>query len=217
MIDVLVTVVPLILVAVAAWVIRGRRMPHALSEPGGRRVLFPFLGRELSMPALEAALRLAKAEHATLVPVYLAEVPLHLSLDCPLPRQSAVAMALLDAVEQRARRYDVPVDTRIEKGRDSRHALRQMLAHERYDRIVLAAETASGGDGFTPEETAWMLANAPGEIVVLRPDRTHSHTVRQKLARIARRGTLSESVRERRVPERHTPEQPPASTASRAA
>lgn len=169
--DVLLTVVPLVLVAVAAWVLRGRRMRRALPPPGPGRVLFPFRGRELSVPALESALRLARAEHATLVPVYLAEVPLHLSLDCALPRQSAFALALLDAVEQRARRFEVPVDTRIEKGRDARHALRQMLRHERYDRIVLAAATAAGGDGFTPAETAWLLANAPGEIVVLRPAR----------------------------------------------
>ncbi|MDO8213861.1 universal stress protein [Conexibacter sp. CPCC 206217] len=195
MTDVLVTVVPLMLAAAAAWAIRGHRIQRAVPDLGGRRVLFPFLGKELSMPALEAALRLARAEHATLVPVYLAEVPLHLALDCPLPRQSAVALALLDAVEQRARHYGVAVDTRIEKGRDSRHALREMLAHERYDRIVLAAETASGGDGFTPEETAWLLANAPGEIVVLRPDRAHTQTFRERLARGGGRRAPSRSAR----------------------
>ncbi|MDW5597577.1 universal stress protein [Conexibacter stalactiti] len=171
MIDLLVTLALLAIGATAAWIVRGRRAARALPALGPGRVLFPFLGRELSLPALEAALRLARAEQATLVPVYLAEVPLHLSLDCALPRQSAVALALLDAVEQRARRFGVPVDTRIEKGRDSRHALRQMLRHERYDRIVVAAETGAGGDGFTPGETAWLLANAPGEIVVVRPDR----------------------------------------------
>jgi hypothetical protein len=187
MTDVLMTVVPLVLVAAAAWILRGRRLQRAVPEPGASRVLFPFLGKELSLPALEAALRLARAENATLVPVYLAEVPLHLPLDCALPRQSATALALLDAVEQRARPFGVPVDTRIEKGRDLRHALREMLAHERYDRIVLAAETASGGDGFTPEETAWLLANAPGEIVVLRPDRAHTQTVHERLARVAMR------------------------------
>lgn len=158
-----------------AWIVRGRRARRGLPAIGPRRVLFPFLGRSLSEPALHAALRLARAEGATLVPVYLAEVPRHLPLDCALPRQSAVALALLDAVEQDARRCGVPVDARIEKGRDARHALREMMAHERYDRIVLAAETASGGDGFSPDETAWLLANAPGEIVVLRPDRVNGN------------------------------------------
>lgn len=173
MIDVIATVVPLVLAAALAWWVRGRRAQREAPVPGPRRVLFPFLGRSLSRPALEAALRLARAEGATLVPVYLAEVPRHLPLDVALPRQSGVALALLESVEQRANRCGVPVDSRIERGRDSRHALREMLAHERYDRIVLAAETASGGDGFSPDETAWLLANAPGEIVVLRPDRVN--------------------------------------------
>jgi nucleotide-binding universal stress UspA family protein len=204
MTDVLVTIVPLVLVAAAAWFIRGHRIHRATPAPGARRVLFPFLGKELSIPALEAALRLARAENGTLVPVYLAEVPLHLALDCPLPRQSAVALALLDAVEQRARRFGVPVDTRIEKGRDSRHALREMLEHEQYDRIVVAAETASGGDGFTPEETAWLLANAPGEIVVLRPDRAHNQTVRDRLARVAGRRSEWASARDRSAPQTAT-------------
>jgi universal stress protein family protein len=167
--DLLVTLGSLIAVAALGWVARGwiaRR--RAVPTPGPRRILFPFLGRSLSPPALEAALRLARAEHATLVPVYLAEVPRHLPLDVALPRQSAVALALLDTVEQRAHRCGVAVDARVERGRDARHALRQMLAHERYERIVLAAET-TGGDGFAPDETAWLLSHAPGEIVVLRP------------------------------------------------
>lgn len=170
MTDALVTLVALLVVAALGWIARGwiaRR--RSVPAPGPNRILFPFLGRSLSRPALESALRLARAEQATLVPVYLAEVPRYLPLDVALPRQSAVALALLDAVEQRAHRCGVPVDARIERGRDARHALRQMLAHERYERIVLAAETNGGGDGFAPEETAWLLENAPGEIVVLRP------------------------------------------------
>ncbi|ADB49159.1 hypothetical protein Cwoe_0726 [Conexibacter woesei DSM 14684] len=173
--DVVITLASLAAAAAIAWVVRGRRARNGVPAPGPRRVLFPFLGRSLSKPALQAALRLARAEGATLVPVYLAEVPRHLPLDCALPGQSAVALALLDAIEQDARRCGVPVDARIEKGRDSRHALREMMAHERYDRIVLAAETANGGDGFSPDETAWLLANAPGEIVVLRPDRVNGN------------------------------------------
>lgn len=169
--DLLFSVAALALAAATAWWLRGRRARREAPPPGPNRVLFPFLGRSLSRPALAAALRLAHAEQATLVPVYLAEVPRHLPLDVALPRQSGIALGLLEAVEQQATRCGVAVDARIERGRDARHALREMLAHERYDRIVLAAETPAGGDGFTPDETAWLLANAPGEIVVLRPAR----------------------------------------------
>jgi nucleotide-binding universal stress UspA family protein len=164
----LAVLLPVALAAVAAWLARGRRASRALPAPGPRRVLFPFLGHALSTPALEAALRLARAEGATLVPVYLAQVPLNLPLDTPLPRQSDRALTLLEAVEQRAHQCGIPVDARIERGRDPRHALRELLDHERYDRIVLPAAT-DGDDGFTPDQTAWLLNNARGEIVVLRP------------------------------------------------
>jgi nucleotide-binding universal stress UspA family protein len=170
--DLRITLAALVLAAVAAWIARGRRARRELGRrgplPGPRRVLLPFVGDALSKPALEAALRLARADGATLVPVYLARVPLHLSLDTPLPRQSDRALTLLEAVEQRAHRCGVPVDARIERGRDSRHALREMLDHEPYDRIVVPA-AADGGDGFSPDQTAWLLSHAPGEIVVLRP------------------------------------------------
>ena len=53
-------------------------------------------------------------------------------------------------------------------GATYRHALRQTIAHERFDRIVVAA-APHGGHGFGPEDVAWLLDNAPGEIVVLRP------------------------------------------------
>lgn len=181
--DVLITLAILLGVAALGWIARGwiaRR--RAVPAPGPKRILFPFLGRSLSKPALESALRLARAEQATLVPVYLAEVPRHLPLDVALPRQSAIALALLDTVEQRAHRCGVPVDARIERGRDARHALRQMLSHESYERIVLAAETNGGGDGFAPAETTWLLENAPGEIVVLRPSADgRDHAVRGTL------------------------------------
>jgi hypothetical protein len=132
------------------------------------RVLFPFTALGLASDALGSALRLARAEGGTLVPVFLARVPLHMPLDSPLPRQSKIAIPLQEAIEQRALSAGVPVDSRIERGRSYRHALRQMIEHERFDRIVLAA-AAGRGPGFGAEDVAWLLANAPGEIVVLRP------------------------------------------------
>ena len=77
-------------------------------------------------------------------------------------------MGLQEAIEQRAAAFAVPVDSRVERGRTYRHALRQTIAHERFDRIVIAAAT-SGGPGFGPDDVAWLLSHAPGEIVVLRP------------------------------------------------
>ncbi len=145
-----------------------RRRPVRPPAGATRRIVFPFVASALSRQALDAALRLARAEEAMLVPVFLARVPLHLPLDAPLPRQSAVAIPLQEAIEHRAAAFGVAVDARIERGRSNRHALRQTVAHERFDRIVIAA-APRGGDGFEPDDVAWLLATAPGEIVVLRP------------------------------------------------
>jgi len=138
-----------------------------MSAPADARILFPFFGERLSQSALDAAIRLCKADGAMLIPAYLAEVPLNLPLDAALPRQADEALGVLEAVEQRALGAGVPVDSRIERGRTHRHALLQLLGHERYDRIVAAAQTR-GGDGFSAEDIAWLLDHASGEIVVLR-------------------------------------------------
>jgi hypothetical protein len=147
-----------------------RRRPSRLPAIGARRILFPFVANALSQPVLDASLRLASAEDATLVPVFLARVSLYLPLDTPLPRQSNIAIPLQEAIERRATRFGIPVDARIERGRTYRHALRQTIANERFDRIVIAA-AAHNSPGFGPDDVAWLLDNAPGEIVVLRPDR----------------------------------------------
>lgn len=102
---------------------RARRRPLT---PPAKRILFPFIGQALSQPVLDATLRLARAEDATLVPAYLARVPMHLPLGAPLPRQCVEAMPLLEAIEHRALHEGAAVDARIERGRTYRHALREL-------------------------------------------------------------------------------------------
>jgi nucleotide-binding universal stress UspA family protein len=169
-----VLIVLVVLLGSALAVVLARRRPQPKSRPArmpgnpARRILFPFVATALSQRALDAALRLARAEGATLVPVFLARVPLNLPLDAPLPKQSQVAIPLQEAIEHQALKCGVPVDARVERGRSERHALRQTIAHERFDRIVIAA-APHGGHGFDPDDVAWLLDHAPGEIVVLRP------------------------------------------------
>jgi hypothetical protein len=43
------------------------------------------------------------------------------------------------------------------------------MEHERFDRIVVPAQT-SRSDGFPPDDIAWLLEHAPGELVVVRPE-----------------------------------------------
>lgn len=146
--------------------LRARRAVHR--QTGSRRIAFPFVGTSLTERALEAALRIAKSEDATLVPVYLAIVPMHLDMNAALPRQALVATALLETIDQAASRAGVPVETRIERGRTVRHALSEMCEHESYDRLVVAAATREH-DGLEPTDIAWVLRWMPGEILALRP------------------------------------------------
>lgn len=152
-----------------------------------RRIAFPFTGEGPSEPALAAALRLARAEDATLLPVYLALVPLRLAVEVPLQAECDVALRLLEAIEQRAARAGVRVDARIERGRTVRHALRELIAHERFERMVVAAGSGAAGsgaagEGFTPEDVAWLLEHVPGELIALRPTRAKALAERGEVA-----------------------------------
>jgi nucleotide-binding universal stress UspA family protein len=141
------------------------------SRPGasGRRILFPFIGSTISQRTLEATLRLARAQDAVLMPAYLATIPRELSLDSPAPlRESEAALPMLELIEQRATQVSVAVDSRIERGRSPRHALAELIDAERYDILVVPAKTSTS-DGFDPADIAWLLENAPGEVLVLRP------------------------------------------------
>jgi nucleotide-binding universal stress UspA family protein len=139
------------------------------SDPDSvHRILLPFTGTEISRRALDAALRLARAENATLMPAYLAAVPLQLPLGCSLPQEAGRAMPMLEAIEQRAASQGVAVDARIERGRSYRHALERLLEEERVDRLVVPAH-ANGGEGLSGEDLVWLLREAPGEVLILRP------------------------------------------------
>jgi len=144
---------------------RGRRSerPQAIHQ-----ILLPFAGPAISRRAVDAALRLARAEEATLMPAYLATVPKQLPLECSIPAEAARAMPILEAIEQRATGQGVEVDSRIERGRSYRHALARLLDHERFDRVVVPA-TADPGAGFSGDDLVWLLQKAPAEVLILRP------------------------------------------------
>ena len=130
----------------------------------GKRVLVPFTGGDLDPVVLSAAIRVAKAEGATLVPAYLMVIPLEYPLESPLQKQVAAAMPFLEAAELAGLRAGLEVDARVETGRTPTHALQRLWCVERFDRIVAPAP------GFTPKELQWILVHAPAETVILRPD-----------------------------------------------
>ena len=85
------------LIARSRW--RGKRSERPEDV---HQILLPFTGTEISRRAVDAALRLARAEDATLMPAYLAAVPKQLPLECAIPAEAAKAMPMLEAIEQRA-------------------------------------------------------------------------------------------------------------------
>jgi nucleotide-binding universal stress UspA family protein len=145
-----------------------RPRPRATRPSTTRRILLPFTGTTVSRRAVEAALRLAGVEHATLMPAFLARVPLTLPLESPLPNQCNVGMPLLEAIEQRAAAQNVPVDARVERGRSYRHALNRLLETEHFDRVIISATDRPNG-GLSGDDIEWVLQHAKAEVLILRP------------------------------------------------
>lgn len=170
----LVVALVVLVVGLAGALAYRSRPPRQLRAPrDARRILVPFTGGDLDPTVLSAAIRIARADDAVLVPAYLLVVPLEYSEDSPLTKQVQVAMPLLEAVEHAALRRGVPVDARIEKGRSPTHALRRLWEVEEFDRVIAPAPIESGGGygaGFTPKDLTWILTHAPSETLVLKPN-----------------------------------------------
>jgi nucleotide-binding universal stress UspA family protein len=133
-----------------------------------RRILLPFTGQAISRRAFEAAVRLAKAENATIMPAFLARVPRQLPLETALPAQCDNGMPLLEAIEQRAASQGTRVDSRVSRGRTYRDALSRLLQDEQFDRIIVSA-TDSPRNGLSYDDLEWLLQKVPAEIMILRP------------------------------------------------
>jgi hypothetical protein len=175
--DFVLLAVAIVLAVALAFVLLRRRPPKRLPvSASARRILVPFAGR-LDETVLSAAIRIARAEEAVLVPAYLLIVPLRYDENSPVKDEVKLAMPLLEAVEHAALRAGVAVDARIEKGRTLTHALRRLWEVEQFDRIVAPAPV-NGGGGFTEKELAWLLANAPTETLVLKPTPTGPPRIR---------------------------------------
>jgi hypothetical protein len=169
--DIVIPLVALAIGVVVTTVVMRRRRGDAEPPAARAKILFPFVGTELSERALQATIRLAWAEGAVVVPGYLTTVPQRLPLDVPVGRSCDEAFGVFEAIEQRAAKVGVPVDGRIARGRNVRHALRNLMAEvPTATRIVVAAANGNRHDGFDVDDIAWLLRNARGEVLVVRPD-----------------------------------------------
>ena len=105
---------------------------------------------------LDAALRLARAENATLMPAYLAAVPMRLPLDCAIPAEAAQGDA--DARGDRtAGGRPGRSGRRPDRARPLLPARAEPPARqEQFDRVVVPA-TAAGRAGLSGEDLVWLL------------------------------------------------------------
>jgi nucleotide-binding universal stress UspA family protein len=145
----------------------GRRPARDRPRPV-RRILLPFTGEAISRRAFESAVRLAKAEDATIIPAFLARVPRHLPLDSPIPAACAIGMPMLETIEQQAAAQGIAVDSRVARGRTYQHALERLLTQEQFDRIIVSA-TESPTTGLSADDLEWLLERVPAEVMILRP------------------------------------------------
>ena len=145
----------------------GKRFARNRPRPV-RRILLPFTGQAISRRAFEAAVRLAKAENAAIIPAFLARVPRNLPLESPLPAACAEGLPLLEAIEQRAGAQGIEVDARIAHGRTYRDALRRLLEQEQFDRIIVSASDTPR-HGLSSDDLEWLLERVPAEVMILRP------------------------------------------------
>ncbi|HEY2651672.1 MAG TPA: universal stress protein [Solirubrobacteraceae bacterium] len=154
-----------------------RRRPHYTPQLARtRHILLPFTTTTLSRRALEAAIRLARAEDATLMPAFLATVPLTLPLESPLPGQSLAGMPLLEAIEQRAIASGIAVDSRVQAGRTYRHALARLLQGEQFDRVIISA-IENLRSGLSGPDLLWLLTHTTAEVMILRPAPQDTHII----------------------------------------
>ncbi|HET9720066.1 MAG TPA: universal stress protein [Solirubrobacteraceae bacterium] len=154
--------------AAGYWLPPHGRRPARNRRPTVRTILVPFTGQGISRRAFDAAVRLARAEHATMMPAFLACVPRTLPIESPLPAQCADAMPLMEAIEQQAAAQGLEIDARVARGRTYRDALRRLLEQEPVDRVIVSA-TDSPRKGLTADDLQWLLERVPAEVLILRP------------------------------------------------
>jgi len=155
-------------IAAGYWLPPHGRLPARGRPRPVRRILLPFTGQAISRRSLEAAVRLAKAENATVMPAFLARVPMNLPLETPLPVQCTSGMPLLEAIEQSVSAQGLAVDSRVGRGRSARDALRRLLEAEDFDRIIVSADE-DPHVGLSYDDLRWLLERVPAEILILRP------------------------------------------------
>ena len=154
-------------IAAGYWLPPHGRVPARNQPSGTQPNRLPFTGEAVSRRSFEAAVRLAKAEDAIIMPAFLAQVPMNLPLETPLPVERSRGMPLLEAIEQRASSQGVPVD--FLSGAGAPRATRWQTDRARALRSDIVSADEDPRVGLSYEDLRWMLDRVPAEIMILRP------------------------------------------------
>ena len=131
-----------------------RRRPRLDRRDRARRILVPFTGGALDPTVLDAAIRIARAEDATLVPAYLIVVPLeYCAEDAPMQRAGRRRRCRCSRRSSTPRcAAGVPVDARIEKRADADARAAAALGRRALRPHRRRRRRPAHGPGFTPKD-----------------------------------------------------------------
>jgi hypothetical protein len=163
----------LLSVLLALLLVRERRRRRRAESAGARSsILFPFDERTFCPSAVDLTLRIAQSDGAVVIPTYIAIVPMRVSLEAPVQRQSLKALPFFDRIQDQADSLGVPLDCRIQPGRSYRHSMRRAFELDDFDRVVIAA-AGTHGLGFSSEDVAWALDHSESQLLVLKTSDSH--------------------------------------------
>lgn len=126
-----------------------------------RKILVPTLGGSYT-ENLQVACEMAKARGASVVALYVIEIPPALPLDTFLPERFAGGEAALKRAQAIGREFEVAVTTKLIQARSAAEAILDVLKEGEYDLVVMGTAMKKGapapGIGLTVET---VLRSAP--------------------------------------------------------
>lgn len=134
-----------------------------------RNVLLPATDRMAWTPgAVSLACRLAGAGASVLL-TYVIEVPRALALDAAMPEEEAQARRALTRASELVRKYGLPVQTRVRKGRGALEETLRAASEEKADLLVLmVADGSVDPDSPLAARAEELARRAPCEVVFAR-------------------------------------------------
>ena len=131
-----------------------------------RKILAATRG-SAAMETLQQACKLAQTDGASLLVVYVVEVPEHLPADTFLPQQFIEGEKALQRAEAIAGDYGIPIEKRSVQARTAGEAICEVATQEGCDLIVIGSPTKRPiGERLASRTMDHVLRNAPCRVVV---------------------------------------------------